>query len=149
MCHYLEWGWWSLASCSMLLCRHHLLTSSLSHNTCTLRSDCQGLTLPPLLTSTVDTMYCDVVLIACHETRQFMLYDTGVGDVQKSPIWDFRSISGKVDEVEISTVSTTQCPAHSHIHSFTAIFRNVHTGESDRGGSWRKEWLAWLSIRFL
>ena len=52
----------------------------------TLRSDCQGLTLLPLLTPTVDTMYCDVVLIACHETSQFMLCDSGSGDVQKSPI---------------------------------------------------------------
>ena len=34
----------------------------------TLRSDYQGLTLPPLLTPAVDTTYSDVVLIACHET---------------------------------------------------------------------------------
>ena len=33
-----------------------------------LRSDCQGLTLPPILTPTVDTTYCDVVFIACHES---------------------------------------------------------------------------------
>jgi len=31
---------------------------------CTLRSECQGLTLTPLLTPTVDTTYCDGVLIA-------------------------------------------------------------------------------------
>ena len=95
----------------------------------TLRSNCQGLTLPPLLTPTVDTMYCDVVLITCHETSQFMLCDTGSGDVQKSPIWGLWSIGGNVDEVEISTVSTTQCPAHSDIHSTTAISREVNTVE--------------------
>ena len=100
-----------------------------SHLTHTLRSDCQGPTLPPLLISTVDTTYCDVVLIACHKTSQFMSCDTGSGDVQKSPIWALESIGGDVDEVEISTVSTTQCPAHSDIHSSTDIFREVNTGE--------------------
>ena len=48
-----------------------------------------------------------------------MLCDT---DVQNSPIWGLGSIGGNVDEVEISTVSTTQCPAYSHIHSSTDIF---------------------------
>ena len=100
----------------------------------TLLSNCQGLALTPLLTTTVDTMYCDVVLIVCHETSQFMC-DTG-SDVQKSSIWGLGSISGNVDEVEISTVSTTQCPAHSHIHSSTDILREVNTGEDgDRGGT--------------
>ena len=94
----------------------------------TLRSNCQGLTLPSLLTATVDTTYCDVVLIACHETSQFKLCDTGICDVQKSPIWGLRSIGGNVDEVEISTVSTTQCPAYSDIHSSTDISREVNTG---------------------
>ena len=103
---------------------------------CTLRSDCQGLTLLPLLTATVDTTYCDVVLITCHETSQFMLCNTGIGDVQKSPIWDLWSTGGNVDEVEISTVSTTQCPDHSDIHSSTDIFREFSTGESgSRGGT--------------
>ena len=97
----------------------------------TLRLDSQGLTLPPLLTLTVDTMYCNVVLIACHETSQC---DTVSGDVQKSPIWGLGSIGGNVDEVEISTVSTTQYPAHSHIHSTTDIFREVNTGEDGDGG---------------
>ena len=102
----------------------------------TLRSECQGLTLPSLLTPTVDTTYCDVVLIACHETSQFILCDTGSGGVQKSTIWDLGSIGGDVDEVEISTVSTTQCPVHSHIHSSTDIFRDVNTGKrEDRGGT--------------
>ena len=95
----------------------------------TLRSDCQRLALIPLLTPTVDTTYCDVVLIACHETSQFTLCHTGSGDVQKSSIWGLESIGGNVDEVEISTVSTTQCPAHSDIHSSTDIFREVNTGE--------------------
>ena len=64
-----------------------------------------------------------------------MLCDTGSGDVQKSPIWGLGSIGGNVDEVEISTVSITQCPAHSDIHSSTDIFREVHTGNiGDRGG---------------
>ena len=103
---------------------------------CTFKSDCQGLTLIPLLITTVDTTYCDVVLIACHKASQFMLCDTGSGDVQKSPIWSLRSIGGNVDEVEISTVSTTQCPSHSDIHSSTDIFREVNTGEGEgRGGT--------------
>ena len=102
----------------------------------TLRSDCQGLTLPPYQTPTVDTTYCDVVLIACHEASQFILCDTTSGDVQKSPIWGLGSVGGNVDEEEISTVSITQCPAHSDIHSSTDIFRDVNTGEGgDRGGT--------------
>ena len=99
-----------------------------------LRSDCQGLTLIPFLITTVDTTYCDVVLIARHETSQFMLCDTVSGYVQKSSIWGLGSIGIDVDEVEVSTVSTTQCPPHSDIHSYTDIFREVNTGESrDRG----------------
>ena len=58
-----------------------------------------------------------------------MLCDTASGDVQKSSIRDLGSIGGNVDEVEISTVSTTQCPLHSDIHSSTHIFREVNTGE--------------------
>ena len=79
----------------------------------TLRNDCQGLTLPSQETTTVrcHTTYCDVVLIACHETSQFILCDTGSGDVKKSSIWGLGSIGGNADEVEISTVSITQCPA--------------------------------------
>ena len=66
-----------------------------------------------------------------------MLCETGIGDVQKSPIWGLGSIGGDVDEVEISTVSITQCPAHRDIHSSTTdVFREVNTGEGgDRGGS--------------
>ena len=105
----------------------------------TLRSDCQGLTLTPLLTPTVDTTYCDVVLIACHETGQFMLCDTGSGDVQKSLIWGLGSIGGDADEVGISTVSTTQCPAHSDIHSSIDIFREFNTREGgDRRWTYRE-----------
>ena len=101
----------------------------------TLRSNCQGLTLISLQTSTVDTTYCDIVLIVCHETSQFMLLcDTGSGDVQKSPIWGLGSVGGNVDEVEISTVTTTQCPAHSDIHSSTDISREVNTGEDGDSG---------------
>ena len=67
-----------------------------------------------------------------------MLCDTGSGDVQKSPIWGLGSIGGNVDEVEISTVSITQCPVYSHIHSSTDIFREVNTGKvEDRGGACR------------
>ena len=80
-------------------------------------------------------MHCDVVLIACHETSQFMLCDTGSGDVQKSSIWGLWSIGGDADEVEISTVSITQCPVHSDIHSSADIFRELNTGES--GDGWR------------
>ena len=64
-----------------------------------------------------------------------MLCDTA-SDVQKFLIWSLGSIGGDADEVEISTVSTTQCPAHSDIHSSTDIFREVNTGEGgDRGGT--------------
>ena len=101
----------------------------------TLRSDCQRLALTSLLTPTVDTIYYDAVLIACYKTSQSMLCNTGSGDVQKSSIWALGSIGGNVDEVEISTVSTTQCPAHSDIHSSTDIFRKVNTREGgDRRG---------------
>ena len=101
----------------------------------TLRSDCQGFTLPSYQTST-DATYCDVVFIACHKTSQFMLCNTASGDVQKSPIWGLGSIGGDVDEVEISTVSITQCPAHSDIHSSINIYGEVNTREGgDRGGA--------------
>ena len=101
-----------------------------------MRSDCQGFTLTPLQTPTVDTTYCDVVLIPCHETSQFILCDIGSGDVQKSPIWGLGSIGGNVDEAEIITVSTTQSPGHSDIHSSTDISREANTGkEGDRGGT--------------
>ena len=62
-----------------------------------------------------------------------MLCYTGSGDVQKSPIWDLGSVGGNVDEVEISTVSTTQRPAHSGIHRSINISREVNTGESRNG----------------
>jgi len=72
-----------------------------------------------------------------------MLCDTGGGDVQKSSIWRLRSIGGNVDEVEISTVSTTQCPAHSDIHSSTDTLREINTRErGDREGTWRNKSLA-------
>jgi len=65
-----------------------------------------------------------------------VLCDTASGDVQKSTIWGLGSIGGNVDEVEISTVSTTQCPAHSDIHSSIAISREVNTEEGgNRGGT--------------
>ena len=103
----------------------------------TLRSDCQGLTHNPHQTSTVDTTYCDNVLIVFPKTSQFVLCDTATGDVQKSSMWGLGSIGGNVDEVEISTVSTTQCPAHSDIHSFINISREANTGEGrDRGWTW-------------
>ena len=100
-----------------------------------LLSNCQGITLSPLI-PTVDTAYSDVVLIVCHKTSQFILCDTGIGDVQKSPIWCIRSIGGNVDEVEVSTVCTTQCPTYSDILSSTDIIRESNTGEiGDRGGT--------------
>ena len=66
-----------------------------------------------------------------------MLCDTASGDVQKSTIWGLGSIGGDADQVEISTVSTIQCPAHSYIHSSTTdVFREVNTeGSRDREGS--------------
>ena len=104
----------------------------------TLRSDCQGLTLIPLLTPTVDTTYCDGVLIACLKPCQFTLCDTGSSDVQESSIWGLGIIGVNVDEVEISTVSTTQCPAHSDIHSSIGFPRprEANTGKNgERGGT--------------
>ena len=63
-----------------------------------------------------------------------MLSDIGIG-VQNFVIWGLWSVGGNVDEVEISTVSTTQCPAHSNIHSSTDIFEKVNTGEIDSRGN--------------
>ena len=41
-----------------------------------------------------------------------------------------------MNKVEISTVSITQCPVHSDIHSSTDIVSEVNTGEGgDRGGT--------------
>ena len=100
----------------------------------TLRSNCQGVTLTPLPPPTVDSMYCDVVLIVCMKTSQLTLCDTGSGDVQKFSIWSIGSISGNGDEVVISTVSTT--PVHDKIYSSTGVFREVHTREGGhRGGT--------------
>ena len=88
-----------------------------------------------LLTSAVDTKYCDIIIIASLKTSQFILCDTCSGDVQKPPIWDPESVGCDVNEVEISTVSpTTKCPVHSDIHSSIDIFRESSTGEGrDRG----------------
>ena len=102
----------------------------------TLRSNSQDFTIQ---TTTVccHTTYCDVVLIACHKTSQFILCDTGSGDVQKSSIWGQGSIGVNVDEVKLSTVSTTQHPAHIDIHSSISIFSEVNTREGgDRGWTW-------------
>ena len=105
----------------------------------TLEGNSQGLTLPPLLTPTVYTTYCDVVAIACLKTSQFLLCGTSIHDVQKSPIRYLGSVAGNADEVEISTVTRTQCPAHSDIHSSTDIFRKANTGEGgNRRGTWMR-----------
>ena len=61
--------------------------------------------------------------MAYGETCELTLCDTTIGDVQKSMIWDLGCIGSNVNEVEISTISTTQCPAHSHIHTSTVIFQ--------------------------
>ena len=85
----------------------------------TLWTDYQGLTLTAHQTTTVycHTTYCNIVLIICLKASQLTLCDTDIGDVQKSSIWGLGSIGRNVDEVEISTVSTTQCPVHSDIHT--------------------------------
>ena len=69
-----------------------------------------------------------------------MLCDTASGDVQKSPIWGLGSIGGDVDKVEISTFSTTQCPANSATNNSTIISREANTGEGgdSRGGTCMK-----------
>ena len=64
-----------------------------------------------------------------------MLSDTRIGDVQKFIIWGLWSVGGNVNEVEISTVSATQCPVHSDIHSSTYIIEEVNTGEIDSRGN--------------
>jgi len=105
------------------------------HTLCirTLRSDCQGLTLIPPLTLTVDTTYCDVVLVACLKPCQLTLCNTGIADIQESSIWRLGIIGSDIDEVEIST---TQSPVHSDIHRSIDILREVNTGESgERGGT--------------
>ena len=110
------------------------LTAIIMSYTLTLRINFQGLTLMSHKTTTVHcyTKYCNVVIITCHETSELTLCDTGISDVQKSSIWGLGSISGNVDEVEISTVSTT--PAHSDTYSSTDSFNEVNTGKSgDRG----------------
>ena len=59
--------------------------------------------------------------MAYDETSELILCDTSVGDVQKLMIWDLESVGSNVNEVEISTISTTQCPAHGDIHTSTMI----------------------------
>ena len=61
--------------------------------------------------------------MAYNETSELMVCDTSVGDVQKSPIWDLGRVGANVNEVEISSVSTTRSPPHSHIHTSTIIFK--------------------------
>ena len=103
------------------------------------------LTRPPQVSHTT---YCNVVIIACYKASQLMLRDTGIGNVQKSPMWGLGSIGGNADEVEISTVFITQCPVHSDIHSSTDIFWEVNTRESgDRRRTWRDEWLSFNQLK--
>ena len=99
----------------------------------TLRSDFQGLSLIPLLTATVDTTYCDVVLIAYMKPCQFTLCNTGSSDIQETSIWGLGIIGGNVDEVEISTAFITQCPSHGDTH-ISSIFRDANTGENGERG---------------
>ena len=63
-----------------------------------------------------------------------MLCNTGFRDVQKSSVWGLGIVGGNVDDVGVSSVSTTQCPAHSDTHSSTGIFREVNTGEGGECG---------------
>ena len=95
----------------------------------TMRFDGKSVTFTPFLTATVHTMYCDVVLIACLKVSQFILSDTGSGDVQKSPIWDLGSIGCNADEVKINPMIIPQCPVYSDIYSSTDISREVDTGQ--------------------
>ena len=65
-----------------------------------------------------------------------MLCGTSIHDAKDSPVWCLGSVSGNADAEEISTVSTTQCPAHSDIYSPTNTFREANTGEGgNRGGT--------------
>ena len=100
----------------------------------TFRSNCQGFTRMSLLTPTVDTTYCDVIIITRLKTSQLIVCDTTSGDVKKPPIWHLESIGCDVDEVEVGTVSTTQCPVHSDIHTSNDIFRESLTGEDGDQG---------------
>ena len=67
------------------------------------------------------------------ETSQFILCDTAI-DSQESIIWGLGSVGGDVDEVEISTVSTIQSPAHSDIYRSTDMFIDANTREVGDGG---------------
>jgi len=91
----------------MKITKFALIDHAVSRSALTLRSDCQGLTLTPLLTLTVDTMYCNVVLIVSMKASQCVLCNTDISDVQKSSIWGIGTIGGNVDDIEISAVSTT------------------------------------------
>ena len=110
----------------------------------TLTSNFPRLTLNTLLIPTVDTTYSDVVLIVCHETSYC---DTRRSDVQRSSIWGLGSIGVNVNEVEIGSVSSTQCPVYSDNLSSTDIFCELNTREGrDRGWTWSRVDLLWMSV---
>ena len=71
--------------------------------------------------------------MAYEETSELIPCDNA-SDVQKSLVWGLGNVGGNVDEVEISTVSTTQCPAQSDIHSSTYIFIEANTREGGYRG---------------
>ena len=129
---------YKVSSC-YLVCGYYLYNEKQLCETfrliCTVWSDGQGFTLTSLLTTGTAATYCDVVFIACHETSQFVLCEITSGDVQKSPIRGVGSIGGNADEVEISTVFTAQCPAHSHIYIFIIKVRQVMAGNIDNMGT--------------
>ena len=110
------------------------MCSTCCNNKHTLESDSQDLTFPPCLTPTVDTTYCEIVVIACLKTSQFMLCGASIHDVKDSPVWCLGRVGGNADTKEINTISTTQCPAHSDIHSSIDIFREANTGEGGGRG---------------
>ena len=92
----------------------------------TLKSNCPGFVHSPSLSDHHSLHYSLWrVLTAWSKTSQFILFDTGSGDVQKSPMWCLRSIGGNADEVEISTISTI------NIYSSISIVRWVNTGEGE------------------
>ena len=110
----------------------------------TLRSNCLGLTLNTLLIPTVDTTYSDVVLIVYHESSYC---DTSRSDVQDSIIQGLGSVGCNVNEVEIGSVSSTQCPVYRDIHSSIDIFSEFNTREGrDRGWTWSRVDVLWISV---
>ena len=103
----------------------------------TLWTDYQGLTLTAHQTTTVycHTTYCNVILIVCLKTSQFILCNTDISDVQKSIIWGLGTISGNGDEVEsaLSPPLSVQFTVIFTAPSLSSV-RSIHVRLGTDGG---------------